>query len=52
MTLLQPDDIVDDGSGSCLDATMIAIDCPVPTDRGVFAARGLLLSHECLDILT
>jgi hypothetical protein len=50
VTLLQPGDIVDDGSGSGLDAAMIAINRLVPTDRGVFEACGVLFGHEGLDI--
>ena len=49
---LQPFDVVDDGGGSGLDAVVIAVNRPVPTDLGVREALGLLLSHQDLDILT
>jgi hypothetical protein len=51
VTFLQPGNIVDDGGGSGLDATVIAVDCLIPADRGVCEACGLLLGDEGLDIL-
>ena len=51
MAFLQPGDVMDDGDGSSLDASVVAIDAFVAADGGVLEIAGFLLGREEFDVI-